>query len=125
MKAIFGKLSVACSVTSVILCTVGVGGTVWAMIRTFHAMVEGSGAESGVDMATMAEGISKAMHMMPLALFGVLLIPFVFVFCYMSARKRETPKAYRYIGFFLTCAWFLGLFVLGPLLLGFAKSLRG
>ena len=101
MKAIWGKLSIACSGMSLILWVAGLTVTVTSMIHSFKMLGDVGGLESGV----LAARISRGLFAMFVAVRGgFLLIPFGFLFCYLSVRKQEAPKHYRYIGFFLTLA---------------------
>jgi len=93
MKSIFGKLSIFCFVA------------VFVGVITFGLF-----------------NPDDPMGMVLMALYlPILFTPLGFVSCYLSAEKKESPKCYRHIGFFLNCLSCLLLFYVsvGPMIFNY------
>jgi len=82
MKSIFGKLSILCFVAVIV-----------GLVISYRSFV-------------ILDDDPMGMALMMLYLL-ILFVPLGFLFCVLSVCKREVPKYYRYIGFFLNCLWFL------------------
>jgi len=79
MKSIFGKLSILCFI-----------GAIIGLVMSYKVFMM---LDDPMGMAMMA-------YYLP-----IMSITFGFLFCHISANKKEVPKCYRYIGFFLNCLW--------------------
>ena len=88
MKTNFGRLSILCFIVPII-------GFVILRVCVFHSMHNATG---GVILLMMTLGLS------------MVFVPLGLVFCLISAKRKETPKCYRYIGLPLNFLWIL-LFV--------------
>jgi hypothetical protein len=97
MKTIFGKLSILCFFAVII-----------GLVISYRACMI-------LDDDPM--GMVLAMFYFP-----ILFTPLGFLFCFLSARKKESPSCCRHIGFVLNCLSFLLFFYvsIGPMIFGYS-----